>query len=632
MKKFFFIYLCLLYLSFGGNISLHKKESILSSFNDLVKSISNLEYNKAGNYFNSFSLLETKVQESSLKKLNNFLPSVLKNIDSNLEQKGQNLYSLNVYGDSFYFTFTQGVLKVTFLSLKKISVLFKKYKKISNSQSFISYYLQLYNQAKFDQLYELFLPNVKGEKDIKNIVSQKNLKQFYYILSYLVKQKQFFQERNSNETILDYSINGAGIFLVKNNDRYYFSPNTYDDIEKNYDKLYAKIFPLGFLFEKYSYFFLWEWIVFSVLLLIFLYFSFYIYRVSRRVKDKKIRNKFLWRVLCFLSFSFFVFISSFFEGISDIDLLYRIFYIILTLLFINSFFSLGSLLLSYSKEEGSSLKNYSNAIHIASKFINFFVILLSVVLILSFLGVNISNILAGLGIGGLAFALAAKDTLENIFGSLTILFDDIFNIGDYVEIDSVTGTIEDIGIRSTKVRTTLGSLVSVPNSNMIKAVVNNYSLRPYRRIRVTLGVIYSTPAHKIEAFCEGIRELIRNHPYLRSDFYNVNLHNFSSSSLDIMLNCYIKTSDWSIELRERQRLFLDIIRLSRELGIDFAFPTQTLHLVKNEQEIVEKLNEKQIEQEHTEAKGLAKKIINNSLADRKIPPNINFLDGDPYLK
>jgi len=194
------------------------------------------------------------------------------------------------------------------------------------------------------------------------------------------------------------------------------------------------------------------------------------------------------------------------------------------------------------------------------------------------LNVDVTSLLAGLGIGGLAFALAAKDTVENLFGSITVLSDQPFKIGDWVVIGDLEGTVEELGMRSTRIRTFYNSLITVPNSKLVNSAVDNYGERRYRRISTSLGVQYDTPPEKIEAFCEGIRELVRRHPYTRKDFYMVYFNKFSDSSLNILLYIFHEAPDWGTELRERQRLYIDILHLARELGVEFAFPTQTLHV------------------------------------------------------
>ncbi len=194
------------------------------------------------------------------------------------------------------------------------------------------------------------------------------------------------------------------------------------------------------------------------------------------------------------------------------------------------------------------------------------------------LDIDITSLLAGLGIGGLAFALAAKDTVENLFGSVTVLIDRPFQIGDWVKIGSTEGTVEEIGFRSTRIRTFYNSRITVPNSTLVNAAVDNLGERRYRRISCKIGVQYDTPPAKIDAFCEGIREIVRRHPYTRKDYYNVYFNEFADSSLNILLYVFHECPDWTTELRERHRLFVDIVKLAQALGVEFAFPTQTLHL------------------------------------------------------
>ncbi len=211
-----------------------------------------------------------------------------------------------------------------------------------------------------------------------------------------------------------------------------------------------------------------------------------------------------------------------------------------------------------------------------------FVVVVGIVALAGQMTSDPTKLLTGLGLGGLAFALAAKDVVANIFGSITILADRPFRIGDWVTIGDIDGSVESVGIRSTRIRTFYNSLITVPNSEIVGSHIDNMGARRYRRIKTTLAITYDTPPETIEAFCEGIRELIRTHPYTRKDYFHVYLNGFSESSLDIMLYCFVETPDWGTELREKHRLYLDIIRLAEALKVSFAFPTQTLFLNKEE--------------------------------------------------
>lgn len=208
-----------------------------------------------------------------------------------------------------------------------------------------------------------------------------------------------------------------------------------------------------------------------------------------------------------------------------------------------------------------------------------FVVIMGAMLGLQNLGINVFSLLAGLGIGGLAIALAAKDSLSNFFASVTIMLDRPFQIGHWIKVGDADGTVEDVGFRSTKIRTFYNSVVSIPNSEIANTGVDNMGLRQYRRVKTFLGVTYDTPSEKIEAFCEGIKNIIKANPHTRKDYFHVVFNDFGAFSLDIMVYFFLKVPDWSNELVERQNVLLEIIRVAEELEIEFAFPTQTLHVM-----------------------------------------------------
>jgi len=215
---------------------------------------------------------------------------------------------------------------------------------------------------------------------------------------------------------------------------------------------------------------------------------------------------------------------------------------------------------------------------IVTRSLKVFIVVVAVVMLAQQTGHDPTTIFAGLGLGGLAFALAGRDVVANVFGSFTILLDRPFQIGDWVKIGDIDGSVESVGIRSTRVRTFYNSLITVPNSELVNATVDNMGARRYRRIKTTLSIAYDTPPETIEAFCEGIRELIRRHPYTRKDYFHVYFNQFAAASLEILLYCFVETPDWGTELRERHRLFSDIVRVAQRLGVEFAFPTQTLYM------------------------------------------------------
>ncbi len=211
-----------------------------------------------------------------------------------------------------------------------------------------------------------------------------------------------------------------------------------------------------------------------------------------------------------------------------------------------------------------------------------FVTVIGMVFIADNLNIDISGLLAGLGLGGLAFALAAKDMVQNLFGSITVLLDRTFIVGDWIRVGDQEGTVEHMGFRSTRIRTFYNSVVTVPNSQFITAEVDNMGERRFRRYSTKFGIAYDTPPDRIEAFCEALREVVRQHPYMRKDYFHVYLNDLGGSALEIMIYVFWETPDWGTELRERHRFLLDCLRVAQKLGVEYAFPTQTLYLRQDE--------------------------------------------------
>jgi MscS family membrane protein len=234
------------------------------------------------------------------------------------------------------------------------------------------------------------------------------------------------------------------------------------------------------------------------------------------------------------------------------------------------------------KAKGTDTKYDDLLVPLLRKTVKVFVVAFGLVFIAENLNVDISSLLTGLGLGGLAFALAAQDMVKNLFGSLTVLLDKPFHVGDWVKIGDLEGTVEEVGFRSTRIRTFYNSLITMPNANLISTAVDNLGARTYRRWSTMLSLTYDTPPEKLEEFCEGIRELVRRHPHTRKDYFHVYASEFGAASLNVLLYVFFRTPGWPEELAARHALFLDILRLAREVGVEFAFPTQTLHVHRSE--------------------------------------------------
>lgn len=208
-----------------------------------------------------------------------------------------------------------------------------------------------------------------------------------------------------------------------------------------------------------------------------------------------------------------------------------------------------------------------------------FVVILGTLFVLKEgLEVDIVPFLTGLSIGGLAFALAAQDTIKNFFGSIMIFIDKPFQVGDWITSGDVDGTVEEVGFRSTRVRTFRNSVMYIPNGKIADATIDNHGLRQYRRFYTTLTVTYDTPPDLVEAFVQGLRKIVENHPDTRKDAFNVYFNNLSAYSQDIMFYIFFQVANWQEELRCRHEILVQIVKLANSLGVRFAFPTQTLHM------------------------------------------------------
>ena len=196
--------------------------------------------------------------------------------------------------------------------------------------------------------------------------------------------------------------------------------------------------------------------------------------------------------------------------------------------------------------------------------------------VLKLFGVDTTTLIAGATIGGLAVALASQDTVKNLIGTIMIFMDKPFHIDDWIEAGEVVGTVEKVGFRSTRVRAADTSIYQIPNSKLSEMVVNNKGLRLFRRYNTNLGVRYDTPPALIEAFVNGVRQIVIEHPETRSDSYNVEFTGFGDSALLIMVNVYFKSLAWSTEQTSKHRLHMAIIKLAAELGVEFAFPSTTV--------------------------------------------------------
>jgi MscS family membrane protein len=216
---------------------------------------------------------------------------------------------------------------------------------------------------------------------------------------------------------------------------------------------------------------------------------------------------------------------------------------------------------------------------VISKSLKAFVVIVAVLVTTQNLGMNVTGLLASLSIGGLAVGLAAQDTLSNLFGAVALFADKPFRIGDRIQLDAIDGTVEAIGLRSTRVRNLDGHLVTVPNRTMANACITNISKRPNIKTVMNVGVTYDTPADQVERAMVIIEEIFKPHP--KTADLIVSFNKFNDSSLNIMVVHWWNSTDLKDYLAGFQQLNLELKRRFDAEGIGFAFPTQTVY-VKHE--------------------------------------------------
>lgn len=388
------------------------------------------------------------------------------------------------------------------------------------------------------------------------------------------------------------------VYLVKQNGQWVFSEATVREIPGIYSETFSLFVDLvvdrlpeymhkkwlGIEVWQYIAIFCWILLGFILRLLFEFIFETYIRRITAKTKTNW-DDQLIHEIEKPLSFLFMM--GFYWATYTNLQLSVTVnYYLALTLevavsaSFVWLLYNLVNLLSGYLTELTSKTESKldDQLVPLLRKTLKVFVVILGIIFILQNNGVNVTSLLAGLGLGGLAFALAARDTLANFFGSITIFMDKPFQVGDLIKTSNAEGVVEEIGFRSTRLRTLYNSVISVPNSNLAVTEVDNLGLRKFRRLKMTLNLTYSTTPQQMEAFVEGIKAMIKANKYIKQDLYEVHFNEYGAHSLDVLVYLFFDVPGWSEELQQRHNFLLEIMRLAEEIGVEFAFPTQTLHI------------------------------------------------------
>jgi MscS family membrane protein len=231
----------------------------------------------------------------------------------------------------------------------------------------------------------------------------------------------------------------------------------------------------------------------------------------------------------------------------------------------------------------SASKLDDQMIGIVSKVGKILILIIVIAVILSESGYDVTALIAGLGIGGVALAFAAQATIADVFGGLSIFTSKPFVIGDYIEFGSVQGTVKEIGVRYTRLEDPNGRIITIPNTTITKENVIDWTTEPSRRVVVNLGLVYGTSAKKIEEAQEILREIVRSNPNCEEKTY-LSFNQYKDSSLNVLLIYFVKVSDtedrYQRMLETQNAVNLEIKKRFEKAKIGFAYPTQTVYLAK----------------------------------------------------
>lgn len=390
------------------------------------------------------------------------------------------------------------------------------------------------------------------------------------------------------------------IMLERVNGKWYYSKRTAEAIPELHSEIYPlgsdflmNLFPASIAHKEVLGLHMWQYL--GALLIIIL--SFFLHRIqtfiievliklgSRRYANIDAQVELIHKIAKPLSMILITITLSFFVPVLQLPINFARYIIILLNILTPLFATLGfyqavDLLAFYMNRAASKTQTTldDQLVPLVRRALKVFVVLIGFLIILQNLNFNVTALLAGISIGGLALALAAQDTIKNLFGSVMIFVDRPFQIGDWINFDGKDGTVEEVGFRSTRVRTFANSVISVPNGRIADMTVDNLGLRTYRRFNTNITITYDTPPALIQVFVDGLRQIVEQHPDTRKDYFHVYVNNLNSHSIDILFYIFFSVPGWPEELKARHEIILQIMELAETLGVQFAFPTQTLHI------------------------------------------------------
>ena len=390
------------------------------------------------------------------------------------------------------------------------------------------------------------------------------------------------------------------VYLEKKNGQWYYSNETVATI----DILHESIYPFGvdllmnlvpkFGQNRFLGIAIWQWIGLLFILGMAIFLHQILIRIIRPIVKRigHMGRKYelndtglIWKISRVLSLILLFYLIKIFVPtlqlpirvtefmVLAIRIITTVFYVVLGLRILD-------VLVGFAKKftETTESKLDEQLVPILKRTLQSIVIILGVIHLLSVLEVNVTALIAGVSIGGLALALAAQDTVKNLIGSTMIFFDQPFQIGDYIIGGSHEGTVEEVGFRTTRLRNVDQSITSIPNGTIANMAIKNLGLRVYRMFQTELGIVYGTPVDKIQAFTKALKSLVTNHPKIMQEVHYVHLVKLDASSMNIMFRVYLSVPDYAEELATKEEIYLSILNIAEGLKISFAFPSTSIYV------------------------------------------------------
>ena len=391
-----------------------------------------------------------------------------------------------------------------------------------------------------------------------------------------------------------------GVFIERIDSLWYYSPESIPVIRETHSSLYPfgadlwiNILPVGIEGEFFG-LHPWQYMAIAIVLIIVLFLHFLLSRffrpvvsrfIYRRIRRLQLEPKLVKQISRVISLLLVLYVLKLFLPtlllpihiseflIKGVGIAHTVFVGVL-------FYRVVEVFTSYFRmvSEQTETKMDKQALPIIDKSLKFIVILAVILHVLGQLNVNITALLAGVSIGGLALALAAQDTVKNFIGSVMIFIDKPFQVGDFINVGSYFGSVVEVGFRSTRLMLINTSIVTIPNGRLADMDVTNLGRRKMRMLETKIALTYDTPPGRIEIFVEGLKKLVIDHPKIVNENYIVKFFEMADYSLNIFIRAFIDVPDYATELRVKEEFYLSAMRLAKSVGVRFAFPSSTIYI------------------------------------------------------